>query len=88
MKNGKINLVRLGSEWDIQFSDILGESGYRSDGAKVLPLIVQEDLITVGAFHTNYVDIYTFNREQREVAWTSSKHYPFKKVAVYRAPCS
>lgn len=84
---GKIVLVRLGSEWDIQFSDTVGESGYRQQGASVVPLMRNDHLLTMGVFHENYSDIYTFDFRHREVVWTSNRHYPINKVAVYRADC-
>lgn len=39
ISGGKIILVRLGDEWDIQFDDAIGASGYRQDGAKLFPLM-------------------------------------------------
>lgn len=39
ISGGKIILVRLGEEWDIQFDDARGASGYRQDGANVVPLM-------------------------------------------------
>jgi hypothetical protein len=88
ISNGKIVLVRLGDEWDIQFDDVLDSSGYRQDGARVMLLMQNESLVTVGAFSAQYVDIYTFDLDGREVAWTSNKHGPIApKSAAYRAKC-
>lgn len=85
---GKILLVRLGDEWDIQFNDAIGTSGYRQDGAKVFPLTSSDTFLMIGAFHENYSDIYTFDIINNEVAWTSSKIGPIiAKSAVYRADC-
>jgi hypothetical protein len=85
---GKIILVKLGEEWDIQFDDLLGSNGYRQDGAKVIPLLNKPGMLTVGAFHSNYADIYTFDFAHKVVAWSSNKLGPFApKVAVYTATC-
>lgn len=89
ISNGKIVLVRLGDEWDIQFDDTVGAYGYRQDGARVVPLNINSSLITIGAFAINYVDLYTFNLLTNEVLWTSHKTGTLvTKVALYRAECS
>ncbi|MFN4129306.1 MAG: hypothetical protein ACK4GC_05770 [Paracoccaceae bacterium] len=88
MSSRKIVLIRLGDEWDIQFDDSVGSSGYRQDGAKVFPLIETDSLLTVGAFNAQYVDIYTFDLANKVVGWTSNKHGPFSpKSAAYSATC-
>lgn len=88
ISNGRIILVREGDEWDILFGDIAGNYGYRQDGAEVLLLNSNEGFLTVGAFSNNYVEIYTFNLIDREVAWTSHKTgTPIPKVAAYHADC-
>lgn len=88
MRNGKIVLIKLGEEWDIQFDDSLGASGYRQDGAEVFPLTSTDNLLVVGAFHPNYSDIYMFDFVNHEVAWTSTKVGPITaRAAAYRAPC-
>lgn len=88
MSNGKIILIRLGDEWDIQFDDSVGAYGYRQDGARVLPLMETDGLITVGAFSPQYVDIYTFDLVNRVVGWTSNKHGPVAaKTAAFSATC-
>ena len=88
MSGGQIILVRLGDEWDIQFDDSIGAFGYRQDGAQVFPLLENGHLLTVGAFGTLYVDIYTFDFENRGVGWTSNKHGPIvPKVSAYNATC-
>ena len=88
ISNGNILLVRLGDEWDIQFGDTLGAYGYRQDGAEVIPLGNASDKLTVGAFHPNYTDIYTFNFSGAEVVWSSHKIGPLMtKVAIYQADC-
>lgn len=85
---GKIVLIRLGNEWDILFDDAAGASGYRQDGADVIPLMNNGFLITVGAFNDSYVDIYTFDLVNRVAAWTSSKLGPIvPKVAAYSSAC-
>ena len=89
LSNGKIVLIRLGDEWDILFDDTLGASGYRNDGAGVLPLGAAKNMLTVGVFHPNYSDIFTFDFEGSEVVWTSHKiGTPIAKVAIYRSECS
>lgn len=86
---GKIILVRLGQEWDIQFDDAAGAHGYRQDGAEVMLLGASEGKITVGAFRGTYTDIYTFDAGTSEVVWSSHKIGTLvKKVAIYRADCS
>ena len=88
MTKGEIILVKFGEEWDIQFDDVLGSTGYRQDGAKVSVLLAKPKILMVGAFNTNYVDIYTFDFEHKVVAWSSNKMGPFaRKVAVYVATC-
>jgi hypothetical protein len=88
ISGGKIILVRLGNEWDIQFDDAFGASGYRQDGATVLVLGAADGKLTVGAFRGTYTEIYTFNFDGREVIWTSHKTGTFlPKVAIYRAEC-
>ncbi len=88
MSKGKIILIRLGDEWDIQFDDSVGSYGYRQDGAQVFPLMESDSLITVGAFSAQYVDIYTFDLVNRVVGWTSNKHGPITpKTAAYSATC-
>lgn len=86
---GKTVLVRLGNEWDIQFSDALGSSGYRALGAKVMPLGYTGGRLNVGAFGGTFIDIYTFDFNTSEVIWTSHKNGTlFDKVGIYRATCS
>ncbi|WP_135428743.1 hypothetical protein [Pseudotabrizicola sediminis] len=88
ISSGKIVLIRLGDEWDIQFDDFAGSSGYRQDGAKVFPLMETDSLLTVGAFNAQYVDIYTFDLANKVVGWTSNKHGPITpKSAAYSATC-
>ena len=63
-------------------------TGYRNDGAKVIPLLENEGFLTVGAFGPWYVDIYTFDLVNRDVGWTSNKHGPISaKAAAYSAKC-
>lgn len=89
ISNGKLLLVRLGEEWDIQFGDTIGEYGYRQDGATVFPVGQTEDILTIGAFRGTYVDMYTFNFSNNEVLWTSHKiGTAIAKVGIYRAECS
>jgi hypothetical protein len=89
ISSGKIVLVKLGDEWDIQFDDAAGAYGYRQDGAAVLLLSQNDGMMTIGAFHPNYADVYTFNFEQGEVLWSSHKiGTAIKKAAIYRAECS
>jgi hypothetical protein len=89
ISSGKILLVRLGDEWDIQFGDTIGDYGYRQDGARVLPLGRADHLLTVGAFRGTYTEIYTFKFSDNEVVWTSHKiGTVITKVAIYRADCS
>ena len=90
MSNGKIVLIKLGEEWDIQFDDAAGAYGYRQDGAAVTPVMSNKALITVGAFHTNYVDLYTFDFENKVVGWSSTKiglSGSAPKVGAYSATC-
>ncbi len=88
ISNGKFVLVKLGDEWDIQFDDTIGAYGYREDGAQVFPLGNENGKLTIGAFHPNYTDIYTFNPAADEVVWTTHKIGTLiTKVAVYRAEC-
>ncbi len=88
LSSGKIVLIRLGDEWDIQFDDVAGSYGYRQDGARVIPLLETDSLLSVGAFNAQYVDIYTFDLANRVVGWTSNKHGPFAaKTAAYSATC-
>lgn len=88
LSNGKIVLIRLGNEWDIQFDDAIGSFGYRQDGAEVFPLMESGSLLTVGAFNEEYVDIYTFDFDNKVVGWTSNKHGPIvPKSAAYSATC-
>jgi hypothetical protein len=88
ISNGHILLVKLGQEWDIQFGDSIGAYGFRQDGAEVIPLGSANGLLTVGAFHPNYTEIYTFNLISKEVLWTSHKiGTAITKVAIYRAEC-
>ncbi len=88
--NGKIILVHLGDEWDIQFDDSLGANSYRQEGATVMPLNDGSGpFLTIGAFTGTYTDIYTFDMSGGEVVWTSAKSgTPIKKVAIYRSSCS
>jgi hypothetical protein len=88
ISKGKIILVKLGDEWDIQFDDANGAYGYREDGATVMILGQADGKMTVGAFHPNYTDIYTFNVADSEVVWSSHKiGTAVTKVAIYRADC-
>lgn len=86
---GKIILVNLGDEWDIMFDDAIGAHSYRKDGAAVVPILRNDRFITVMALmQPNYSDIYTFDLEKREVAWSSQRITAlFPKVAVYKAQC-
>ena len=85
---GKIVLVRLGDEWDIQFDDYVGSYSYRQDGAVVMPLLESGNLLTVGVFNNDYVDVYTFDLASRTVGWSSNKHGPFlPKVSAFAAAC-
>ncbi len=89
ISDGKILLVKLGDEWDIQFGDTVGEYGYRQDGAKVIPLGGADGKMTIGAFAGSYTDVYTFDFTQKEVVWSSHKiGTPIPKVGTYRANCS
>lgn len=89
ISNGKIVLIRLGDEWDIQFDDVAGASGYRQDGATVLVLGDNGTKLVVGAFRGTYSDVYTFDFTGRSVTWTSHKLGPIvAKVAIYQAECS
>ncbi len=86
--NGKIILIRLGDEWDIQFDDFAGAYGYRQDGATMVVLGKFEDKLNIGAFRGTYSDIYTFDFAQGEVIWTSHKiGTAVPKVAIYTAKC-
>jgi len=86
--NGKIVLIRLGDEWDIQFDDAARASGYRQDGATVLVLGDSGDKLIVGAFRGTYSDVYTFDFIGRSVTWTSHKLGPIvAKVGIYQADC-
>ena len=88
ISNGAIRLVLHGDEIDIEFGDIVGNSGYRADGANVVKLLADGEKMTVGAFHTNYVDTYTFDFINRVVIWTSHKLGPLSpKTAIYKADC-
>ena len=88
MRNGKIILVKLGEEWDIQFDDAFGSYGYRQDGAKVIFLHGKPGMLVDGAFGSSYADIYTFDFAEKIVAWSSNKIGPVgPKVAVYTATC-
>jgi hypothetical protein len=87
--NGRILLVRLGDEWDIQFGDSIGDYGYRQDGAKVILLGMTDRFVTLGAFGAAYTDIFTFDMPQKEVVWSSHKFATtIKKSAIYHADCS
>lgn len=89
MSNGQIILVKLGEEWDILFDDAIGGHSYRKDGARVIPLGGDERFLMVGAFYpSSYADVYTFDLEAREVAWSSNKPGGLMpKVSVMRASC-
>jgi hypothetical protein len=88
MSKGRIVLVKLGEEFDIQFDDAAGSYGYREDGASVFLLGLAAGKMTVGAMHSNYTDIYTFNFMEKEVLWSSHKIGSLvTKVAIYRADC-
>ncbi len=88
MSNGKIVLVRLGDEWDIQFDDAVGAFGYRQDEASVIVLGATNDLLTIGAFRGTYTDVYTFDFAHAEVVWTSHKTGTITgKIGLYRAAC-
>ncbi|CUJ83011.1 hypothetical protein RUE5091_00059 [Ruegeria denitrificans] len=89
ISKGKIVLVKLGDEWDIQFDDTAGSYGYREDGATVFPVGSSGSKLTIAAMHPNYSDIYTFNFAEGEVLWTSHKiGTATTKVAIYRAECA
>ena len=88
ISSGKIILVKLGTEWDIQFDDVVGAYSYRQDGAKVFLLSNKPGLFSVGAFGTLYTDIYTFDLTHKTVAWSSNKIGPLgPKVGVYVSDC-
>lgn len=88
ISNGKILLVRLGDEWDIQFDDAIGSNGYRQQGAQVDVLGAADLKLTVGAFNKDYTEIYTFNFAEHEVVWTTHKIGTFMpKVAIYKSDC-
>lgn len=88
LKNGKIVLVRLGEEWDIQFDDVVGASGYREQGFKVIQLMQKPGMVTVGAFSQSVAAIYTFDLDNKMVGWTLNGIGPYPpKVAVYSALC-
>jgi hypothetical protein len=89
ISQGKIILIRLGEEWDIQFDDAVGAFGYRQDGAVVLPMLEKPGMLTVAAIGQNYVDIYTFDFIGKTVAWSSNKIGPIvAKVSAYSADCN
>jgi hypothetical protein len=89
ISDGKIVLINLNEEWDILFDDVIGARGYREDGAVVVLLGNQGGKLTIGAFHANYTDIYTFDVMENVVLWSSHKiGTPIKKVAIYQAECS
>jgi hypothetical protein len=47
-----------------------------------------DGFLTVGAFHPNYVEIYTFDLVNKVVGWTSNKHGPIApKVSAFSATC-
>lgn len=92
ISKGKIVLVWLGEdEWDILFDDAVRPDtyGYRKDGATVMRLGVKPgEVVTIGAFHPNYTDVYTFDLVRKEVAWSSNKIGPIAaKVGSYLAKC-
>jgi hypothetical protein len=88
ISNGRIVLLRLGDEWDIQFDDSVGAFGYRQDGASVLPILEKPGMLTVAAFGLNYADIYTFDFIGKKVAWSSNKIGPIvPRVAAFSADC-
>lgn len=89
MSNGQIILVKLGEEWDILFDDAVGGNSYRKDGARVILLGGDERFLVVGAFYpSTYADIYTFDLQAREVAWSSNRLGGLiAKVSVMRASC-
>ena len=89
MSKGRIILSKEGEDWDILFGDAAGGSGYRSDGATVIPLASNEKFIRIGAFADNYSDVYNFNLVEKTVVWSSNKSGPLMgKVAVYFSDCS
>jgi len=86
--NGSIRLVSVGEEFDIQFGDAIGGSSYAAEGARVLSISANESKATFGAFHSNFTEIYTFDFENKVVAWSTHKIGPFApKVATYVATC-
>ncbi|MCF4166326.1 hypothetical protein L2U69_11780 [Zavarzinia compransoris] len=88
ISSGKVVLIRLGDEWDIQFDDTVGAYGYRQDGATVAMLGQFGERLSIGAFRGTYADIFTFDFAEKEVVWTSQKIGTFvPKVAVYVAKC-
>ena len=88
ISNGEITLVHLGDEWDILLNSAAGVSGYREEGVTVSLMAARDQFLMVGAFSAEFVEIYTFDLEQREVAWTSNRIGPLPpKAAVYRAEC-
>lgn len=89
ISDGKMVLISLGDEWDIQFDDIVGAYGYRQDGAEVIPLGASGEKFTIGAFRGTYTDVFTFDIARKEVVWTSHKiGTAIPKVAIYHAACS
>lgn len=45
-------------------------------------------MLSIGALHSNYIDIYTFDFADKKVAWSSNKLRPYgAKVAAYVAIC-
>ena len=89
ISNGQITLVESADQFDIIFGDAYRASGYREDGAQVILLQATDKYLRVGAFADSYADIYNFDRENLEVAWSSNKSGPFSgKVAVYVSKCT
>ena len=88
ISSGSIRLTLSGDQFDIEFGDAVGGSSYIGDGAQVIRLASNDDFLTIGAFHANYSDIYTFDLNNNSVAWSSHKIGLIPKAATYAADCS
>lgn len=88
ISNGKIILVRLGDEWDIQWDDSVLTSGYRQQGFKVVPLMNKPGMVAVGAFSETGSDIYVFDLANKTVGWTTNVIGPLApKIGAFSAEC-
>ena len=86
--NDQFTLVKDGDQFDILFGDAARASGYVQDGAQVILLHISNKYIRVGAFHNNFADIYNFDRETSEVAWSSNRSGPLTgKIGLYVSKC-